>query len=155
MLTVRQFRASDCDAVWRLHKAAVSHVEGTAPDSFFADLAQIEPSFLANGGEFLVAEYNGELVAMGGLKRTSGEGGEITRMRVHPDFQRGGFGTQVLRCLETQAAYLGCTRSYLHASVEQLAAQAFYLRNGYREFARGTESGFDVVCFEKRLTAQG
>jgi ribosomal protein S18 acetylase RimI-like enzyme len=155
MLTIRQFRASDCDTVWLLHKAAVSDIEVTAPDSFFANLAQIEPNFLANGGEFLVAEYYGELVAMGGLKRTSGEGGEITRMRVHPDFQRRGFGKQVLRCLETQAVYLGCTRLYLHTSVEQLAAQAFYLRNGYREIARGKECGLDVVYFEKQFTAQG
>jgi N-acetylglutamate synthase-like GNAT family acetyltransferase len=59
--------------------------------------------YLKNQGEFLVGVCEGRIVAMGALRRTTNERAEIKRMRVHPDFQRCGFGQMILEALETDA----------------------------------------------------
>jgi ribosomal protein S18 acetylase RimI-like enzyme len=97
MLVLRRYEPSDYQAVWALHQLA-SHVAGVpTPEAYFSDLHQIESTFFKRGGKFIVGECAGHLVAMGGLKRTSADRAEITRMRVHPAYQRRGFGTAVLR----------------------------------------------------------
>ncbi len=71
-LEVRRYRSSDHDAVWALHNEALAptgaHVGNGVWDK---DLHQIEDVYLNNGGEFLVGIYDGQLIAMGALKRTA------------------------------------------------------------------------------------
>jgi GNAT superfamily N-acetyltransferase len=150
VLRIRQYRTSDLDRVWALHGVAVKDIGAEAPDSYFADLKQIEAAFLM-GGEFVVGEYGGTIVAMGGLKRTSGTRADITRMRVDPAFQRRGFGAAVLQHLERRAGELGFSTLHLDTALEQHDAQQFYMRNGYRRTGSGTKQGFSVVYFEKTL----
>ncbi len=133
MLTVRQFQSSDYESVWTLHYLATDGIGVVAPDSYFYDLNKIKSAFLNNHGEFVVAEYGGKIVAMGALKYTSEDRAEITRMRVHPDFQGRGFGTEVLRYLEDRAVSLGYSVLHLDTAVEQHKAQSFYLQNGYQQ----------------------
>jgi GNAT superfamily N-acetyltransferase len=135
-------------AVWALHQLA-SHIAGVPTSgAYFSDLQQIESTFLDRAGEFIVGEYAGPLVAMGGLKRTSADRAEITRMRVHPAYQRRGFGTAVLRHLEKRAAELGYSTLHLDTLVEQETAQQFYLQQGYRCVGRGERGKIAVVFFE-------
>lgn len=152
MLAVRQFRSSDYESVWDLHRLAVDGIGVSAPESYFADLNEIESAFLNNRGDFVVGEYEGKIVAMGALRHTSDDRAEITRMRVDPHFQGRGFGTEVLRYLENRAVFLGYTLLHLDTAVEQQKAQSFYLQNGYQQVGTGMRAGFDVVYFEKKLS---
>jgi ribosomal protein S18 acetylase RimI-like enzyme len=150
-LVLRRYEPSDFQAVWALHQLA-SHVAGPpTPEPYFADLHDIESAFLNEGGEFLVGEYQGQIVAMGGLKRTTGDRAEIVRMRVHPKVQRQGVGSAMLCHLEQRAAELDYRTLHLNTLVVQEAAQQFYRRHGYRCVGKGHKETFEVVFFEKPL----
>jgi ribosomal protein S18 acetylase RimI-like enzyme len=150
-LVLRRYEPSDLQAVWALHQLA-SQVAGVpTPEPYFSDLHDVEAAFLNHGGEFVVGDHEGHVVAMGGLKRTACDRAEITRMRVHPDFQRQGFGSVILRHLEKRAAELGYRTLHLDTLVVQEAAQQFYLRHGYHCVGRGHKEAFEVVFFEKKL----
>jgi len=151
MLILRRYEPSDLPAVWALHQLA-SQVAGVpAPELYFSDLHNIEAAFLTSGGAFVVGAYEGQIVAMGGLKPTSAHRAEITRMRVHPNFQRRGWGSAILCYLEQRAAELGYRILHLDTLVVQEAAQQFYLHHGYCCVGRGHKEGFEVVFFEKQL----
>jgi hypothetical protein len=77
VVTVRRFRDTDASVLWALN--ALPNIGETAdptvpiplpvatePPANFPDLADIEGTFLATGGEFLVAELDGHLVVTGG-----------------------------------------------------------------------------------------
>ncbi len=150
-LVLRRYEPFDLQAVWALHQLA-SQVAGVpTPEPYFSDLHDVEAAFLNSGGEFVVGEYQGQIVAMGGLKRTAGDRAEIARMRVHPNFQRQGFGSALLRHLEKRAAELGYRTLHLDTLVVQEAAQHFYLRHGYRCVGSGHKEAFEVVFFEKQV----
>ena len=151
-LHIRRYRASDRDAVWELHNVALDAVGahgGHGP--FDDDLHHIDDVYLSGGGEFLVGELDGRIVAMGALKRLSEHRAEITRMRVHPDFWRRGFGQQILTRLEARAREFGYTRLCLDTTTGQTAAQKLYERNGYVATGGGEMYGFEVIGFEKTL----
>jgi GNAT superfamily N-acetyltransferase len=151
MLVLRRYEPYDLPAVWALHQLA-SQVAGVpAPEPYFSDLSEIESAFLTSGGAFVVGAYEGHIVAMGGLKRTSAERAEITRMRVHPNFQRRGWGSALLYQLEQRAVELGYRILHLDTLVVQEEAQQFYLHHGYSCVGRGLKEGFEVVFFEKQL----
>jgi GNAT superfamily N-acetyltransferase len=150
-LVLRRYDPSDSQAVWALHRLA-SEVAGLpTPEQYFSDLHDVESTFINSSGEFIVGEYKGQIVAMGGLKRTTGDRAEIVRMRVHPNFQRQGFASALLRHLEKCAADLGHRTVHLNTLVVQEAAQQFYIRHGYRCVGSGHKEDFEVVFFEKQL----
>ncbi len=153
MLIQRRYKKSDLDCILALHNLASEEIGVPTPDSYFSDLHQIEEVFLNNDGEFVVGEYEGRIVAMGGFKKTSHERAEITRMRVHPNFQRRGFGSAILSYLEKRAAELGYQTLHLDTLAVQEKAQALYLRNGYMFIGQGKKDKFDVVFFEKNVEA--
>ena len=88
---------------------------------------------------------------MGALQRISDDKAEIKRMRVHPNFQRRGFGQTILNRLEMRADDLGYKILCLDTTVQQIAARKLYEKNGYCEIEQQKISGFDVIFFEKRL----
>lgn len=150
MLVVRQFREADAPAVMALlalHEVG-AHAGNGAWD---ADLSVIADAYLGAGGDFLVAEVEGELVAMGALRRVSASSAEVKRMRVHPRWQGHGFGRELLERLEERARELGFTALRLDTTVQQHAARTLYERAGYRMVGTGHEHGFTVVRYEKRL----
>src|SRR4051794_8102088 len=87
-LTIRRYLPADHAAVVELHVLALQQVgayAGRGPwDAGLDDIARV---YLNNGGEFLVGEVPGRLVAMGALRRTAADKAEVKRMRVHPDSQ--------------------------------------------------------------------
>ena len=152
MMNIRQYLASDYDAVWDLHNVALNEVgahAGSGP--WDDDLHRIEAEYLDAGGEFYVGTIGGRVVAMGALKRLTDTRAEICRMRVHPDFQRRGLGTRILSKLEQRAAELGFRTLTLETTAGQVAAIGMYTKAGYVEVARGRKLGFEVMTFEKRL----
>jgi GNAT superfamily N-acetyltransferase len=149
MLDVRQFREADAPAVRDL---ALIEVDAHAGNGHWdADPSVIADAYLAGGGEFLVGHVDGELVAMGALRRVSSGSAEIKRMLVHRRWQRRGFGRELLERLEARARELGFTTLRLDTTVQQRAARSLYEGAGYRMVGTGHEQGFEVVYYEKRL----
>jgi ribosomal protein S18 acetylase RimI-like enzyme len=150
-LHIRRYQARDHDQVWELHNVALWQVGAHAGNGAWDDdLHRVEEVYL-NEGEFLVGEVDGRIVAMGALRRTGEDSAEIKRMRVHPDYQRRGYGQQILSALEERARELGYRRLHLDTAVLQTAAQGLYLRNGYHEVGRTVLAGFDAILYEKVL----
>lgn len=116
------------------------------------DLDRIESEYLRDGGEFLIGELDGGVVAMGALKRASDERVELKRMRVAPAMQRQGFGRKMLEELEERARGLGYQTLYLDTAVHQKGARRLYASNGYAETGRGEIGPFDCVFYEKELS---
>jgi ribosomal protein S18 acetylase RimI-like enzyme len=110
-------------------------------------------SFVGCGGDFVVAETDGQLVGMGGIKPTGAGRAEVLRVRVHPALRRCGVGRQVIRELETRAVALGLSALHLDTADNQPDAVAFYLALGYQETGRETQPDWSwtLVYFGKQL----
>ena len=149
-LAIRRYEESDREAVWELHNLAL-HGIGAHPGNgeWDDDLRDVRGAYLEAGGEFLVGLVEGQVVAMGALKRTSPERAEVTRMRIRPDAQRSGFGQRILTALEAAARRLGYATLHLGTTTRQIPARKLYEKNGYREVDRGEELGFDLIYYEK------
>jgi GNAT superfamily N-acetyltransferase len=156
MLTIRRYQPSDHAAVRDLHKtallAASAYLGGCAWD---ADLDQIEAVYLNGSGEFLIGTLQDRVVAMGALRRTDPDRAEVKRMRVHPDFQRRGFGQAIFTALEKRARELGYCVLHLDTAVVLVGAQHFYAKNGFKEVRRGQLGGLDCIFYEKQIRNGG
>ena len=153
-ITWRGYEPGDREAVRNLHDEALNGVGahlGNGP--WDEDLDAIETVYLEDGGEFLVGTLEGEVVAMGALLRTSDERARLTRMRVAPNLQGRGIGQALLDRLHGRAAELGYTSLHLDTTVQQVAAQRLYEKNGYRETGRGTVGPFHCLYYERKTGA--
>ncbi len=153
-LHIRRYGPQDKEVVRRLHDHALNEVGahlGRGP--WDEDLDEIEAVYLENGGEFLVGVLDGEVVAMGALRRVSPEKAELKRMRVKPGLQGHGYGQTLLDALHRRAADLGYSALHLDTTVQQRAAQRLYTKNGYREVGRGRIGPFDCVFYERDAVA--
>ena len=151
---IRRYETSDKLAVRRLHDDALNEVGahlGSGP--WDEDLDEIEDVYLGSGGEFLVGILEGEVVAMGALKRLPSHAAEVKRMRVRPELQRRGYGQAMLDALHRRAAELGYSTLRLDTTVQQLAARHLYLGNGYSEVGRGSIGPFECVFYERGTVA--
>ncbi|UUZ97144.1 GNAT family N-acetyltransferase [Paenibacillus sp. P25] len=103
-------------------------------------------------GEFLVGlGESGLVVAMGGLKPLEKGKAEIKRFRVHPSYQRKGYGKQLLSSLEQKAKDLGIKHLILDTLLNQLGAQKFFEKNGYQQNGPAIMDGFNVILYGKAL----
>jgi ribosomal protein S18 acetylase RimI-like enzyme len=151
-LQVRQVEAGDARAVGQLHHeglTAAGAISGRG--GYDEDVDSVSAMYLDDGGEFLVGVCDGRLVAMGGVRHVTDTVGELTRMRVHPAFQRRGFGRLILSRLEDRAGELGYRRLRFVTMVTQTAAQRLFVSAGYTPVGRGELAGTDVIYYEKRL----
>jgi len=161
MFTLRRYTSSDQEAVEHLHVSAMRQTgaylgRGLWDDDVYA----IEEAYLENGGEFLIGECDGLLVAMGALKRTGPQRAEIKRMRVSPQYQGRGYGQRILEELEARARALGYQILHLDTSLLQIPAQKLYEKNGFRavgrdiyqqEVGKDTYQPLEVILYEKPL----
>ena len=154
-MLIRRYRESDHDEIWHLHNLAL---EGTGAHlgkgPWDDDLHHVKDEYLTKGGEFFVGTQAGRIVAMGALKRLSAARAELKRMRVHPDYQRRGFGQAILEALEARAAEIGYDTLQLDTTVQQTAAQSLYIENKYAETKRTKVGDFDVIVYEKALPSR-
>ncbi len=88
---------------------------------------------------------------MGGFLPRSPDECEIKRMRVHPDFQRQGFGRRILQELEKRAYAHDFRFVRLDTTVEQVAARRLYESASYRELGRRQTGRFVFIDFAKAL----
>ena len=152
-LTLRRYRDLDLDAVWTLHVLGLEQFGANAGHGpWDDDLKRIGDVYLSSGGDFLMGELKGRVVAMGGVRPTSATRAELKRMRVHPDFQRRGFGQLILDALERRARDLSFRTLHLDTTVSQIPAQRLYLKNGFQEVGRGRLGGLDSILYEKDIS---
>jgi GNAT superfamily N-acetyltransferase len=158
MLALRRYTSADQEAVEHLHVAAMKQTGaylGRGP--WDDDVYAIEDTYLRNGGEFLIGECDGRIVAMGALKRTNTERAEVKRMRVAHEYQGRGFGQQILDALEARARTLGYQTLHLDTSILQIPAQRLYEKNGFHEvgrdifYSKDTNQPIEVILYEKQL----
>jgi GNAT superfamily N-acetyltransferase len=109
---------------------------------------------LNNKGKFCVGLLDKKIIAMGAFRKIADDTVELKRMRVHPDFQRQGYGQRILTALEKRAKELGYTTIQLDTLVKQTAARHLYEKNGYAETRKEawTIQGepYEVVFYQKK-----
>ncbi len=141
-LRVRRYCDGDLAAVLSLHERALQDVGAHAGHGpWDDDLQSIAAVYLDSGGEFLVGELDGTLVAMGALRRIGPRRAEVKRMRVEPAHQRRGFGEIILCRLEDRALELGVRELQLDTTTIQTTAERLYRKHGYVESGRGQLAG--------------
>ena len=89
------------------------------------------PEKLKTQGElFFVALLDGAVIGttMAGY---DGHRGWLYSVAVHPDHQRGGVGSQLLRAAEAKLVEMGCGKINLQIRAGNDAVAAFYGRHGY------------------------
>ena len=101
------------------------------------------------GGELLVAEVDGEVVAMGAIKRVDDERAEVKRIRVDPGFRRRGLADALLRSLEDRARDLGYRRLVLDTAADAQPAQRQFEKHPFRRTGTTVLGGFDTLLYEK------
>ncbi|GAA3103835.1 MULTISPECIES: GNAT family N-acetyltransferase [Nonomuraea] len=152
-LEIRRYRWSDLDTLLALHRICLAEVGLVPGDGVYYDddFPRIQEIYLACGGDFLVGEVGSRIVAMGGLKPVDTATAEVCRLRVHPEFQRRGFGAAMLAAIERRAVELGFQRVRGDTTLNQEAALALYQRRGWRELSRERVGDLTVIYGEKRL----
>lgn len=151
-LQIEPYTSSDQTAVLALHEAALKPTGAFIMDpELDADLFHIQAIYLDNGGEFLVGKIEDKIVAMGAIKKVDANTCELKRMRVDPEYQRQGFGQQMLVALEQRAKQLGYAKITLDTGVIQAAARKLYEANGYQETGQGKIQNLEVIYFAKQL----
>lgn len=152
----RMARSGDCAAMIEVFRGAVrlvairdytrEQVVAWAPDEI--DIAAWAGRYCTRQG--WVAEVDAGIVGFIDLA----EGGLVDMLYVHPDFQRRGIATGLLRQLEMTARSRGIDRLRTEGS---LTARPFFERHGFRIIAQQTVAirGQKLVNFrmEKPLTA--
>ena len=151
-MNIRQYRSTDENAVWNLHNLALEATGAHAGNGpWDDDLKSIEEVYILSGGDFLVGELDGMVIAMGALKRTDSERVQLKRMRIHPSHHRKGYGQIMVTALEERAVALGFRIVHLDTTTIQVAAQKLYEKNGFRKVGEDRFERFEVLLYEKEL----
>lgn len=110
-------------------------------------------ALIAAGGDFYVAELEGHIVGMAGVRGNDRDQAEVLRMRVHPGTRRLGVGAALMTALEMRAADLGFHEMFLDTATNQPDAVAFYRALGYVEVGRESRPDWSwtLVYFTKQL----
>ena len=161
---IRDARPADAPVLWTL--STLPNIGDTADPampltlppacaapSSFADLVDVQATFIAVSGAFVVAERSGHLVGMAGFRPNERGQAEVLRVRVHPAARRLGIGRALMAEIEARAASAGFTEAFLDTATNQPEAVAFYHGLGYTEVGRDTrpEWAWTLVYFAKRL----
>ena len=148
MLTIRQFRPDDAEAVRELF----SHAQDDSAQSYQhrqsdregfheyiegalnRDLAHVERSYLQRfGSNFWVAELAGRPVGCIGAYRRDDEEAEIRRLAVDQSARRRGVASRLLDQAEAFCRDAGYARAIVWTANHMTAAMAFLLHRGYHE----------------------
>jgi ribosomal protein S18 acetylase RimI-like enzyme len=149
---IRRYVEADHTKVLELHVLGLRQFDAESPrGKWDADIDDIEEVYLSNKGEFLVGELDGEVVAMGGFWRKTEELAELKRMRVHPRFQRRGFGQAILTELERRAKSLGYSSFLLDTLPTMAPARSLYSKNGFVQTGTKKVGRFEAILYQKAL----
>jgi ribosomal protein S18 acetylase RimI-like enzyme len=169
-LTVRRYRAGDGERVRELNREAMAETPEWVVDAPDTDLDDVRDHYLDAGGEFLVGEVDrrktsngegdGEIVATGAVEPLDGwmadrfdaaaGTGELSRVRVDPAMQGGGFGTRIVEELARRARRRGYRALVLNTGADNEQARGFYESLGYACVREETVE-FDDVTLDLAL----
>jgi ribosomal protein S18 acetylase RimI-like enzyme len=157
-LTIRCYRPTDNEIVKELHYAGIAQmvemdIDVDPPGNPFtdSDLDDIEGAYINNRGDFLIGTQDGEIVAIGAIRRYSGDCGEIKRIRVSRDCQRRGYGQTILLQLLERAVELGYREVCLDTLTGNLPAQRLFKKCGFLEKTREKMGPFDLIIYGRSL----
>lgn len=154
-LRIRRYAPADNATVLALHRECLAQVGVLPGDGVYYDddFGRVEETYLRAGGEFVVGEVGGEIVAIGGLRRVDTVVAEMVRLRVRPDQQGKGYGAAVVLVLEERAVELGYQVLRADTTVKQPVAIELYRSSGWREINRRVTGATVTVYFEKFLVS--
>ena len=137
-LLIRPFQTEDEDALVALWKMCELTVPWNNPHKDIARKLQVQPEL------FLVGILDSSLIAtvMGGYE---GHRGWINYLAVHPDFQRKGYGQEIMNSVETGLREMGCPKINLQIRTGNNKIASFYQKLGF--------TNDHVVSMGKRLEA--
>ena len=134
MLTVREAQDQDADQLIELiagvfaeYPGCVMDVDGELPE-----LRCIASHFSAHGGQFWVAERDGQVVGCIGFAPATDESGiELKKLYVHSSERKHGLGGQLVDRIETAARARAARFIDLWSDTRFTTAHAFYERRGW------------------------
>lgn len=92
------------------------------------------------------------------LSRVIADEAELLTIATDPHHRRQGVGANLLAAVEADIAARGAVRQFLEVAVDNIAAQALYIRAGYRQtgrragyYARPGSDPVDALLMEKTL----
>ncbi|HDP80695.1 MAG TPA: GNAT family N-acetyltransferase [Spirochaetes bacterium] len=166
LISIRRYRPSDQDAVMQLHTEGVEDIEaefsaadngrnivadGEGASFSDDDLDHIATFYINAGGDFMVGELNGRVVAMGGLQKQSRTGALIRRMRTRREVRGQGYGALLLSSLERRAVQLGYTELFVDPLSTNTGARSFYENAGFQEMEQRMLGHYDIIIYRKQL----
>ncbi len=149
-LTFRRYQDADHDAAWSVFAAGTAQL-GFQNGPWDDDMHHIPAVYLEPGGEFIVGDDGGRIVAVAAYRREADGRASVHRVAVHPDAQGRGVGRAIMAELETRAQRAGISVLHLDTSIGQIAAQRLYTRCGYEEVGRIVQSGVECILYEKHI----
>jgi ribosomal protein S18 acetylase RimI-like enzyme len=111
-----------------------SIIEGQVRDNDTgADLDHLHDGYFADEGasSFWVALYDGQLIGMIGVQRTSKSSAEIRRLRVHDRYRRRGLGTRLMEEALRFCQAHGYLKIVLDVRTERAPAIALFEKFGF------------------------
>ena len=160
MATIRQFRASDSEAVRLLFcngqrefaSGYEREIESYIEETLNGDLSDVQSYYLERpGSNFWVAEYAGQVIGTAGLQWRNGEVAELRRMNVARHFRRQGIAQTILDTVEDYARTHGYSRIVLSTITPLAPAIALYKKNGYIRTGADRYGSVTVLHFGKDL----
>ena len=149
MVTIRRIRPGEAPAVMQLICRVAYGIfgfDGTLEDSqrhfkearVFQDMEDVRENYFENGGTFLVAVEDGEIIGSGALRRLSPHTAELKRMWLLERYHSQGIGWQLMARLIVFAREQDYTCIRLQTSPQQKRALAFYRKVGFTEIPNYT-----------------
>jgi len=99
-----------------------------------------------------VGLIDNRIVCMGAFRKKSDTLAEIKRMRVHPDYQRRGFGEIILNKLEEKASRMDI-QNILDTTTNNWRLKECMRKTLYRRWA-GKFRELDLIFYRKQLSPQ-
>ena len=95
-------------------------------------LTNPEEAILKDGGDILMASYNGEIAGTVALRKLSGGVFEFTKMAVGENFRRKGIAEALTYASFEKAKELGATKVILYSNTKNGAAIKLYEKIGFK-----------------------
>src|SRR5262245_10855852 len=138
MLALREARPGEEVAIQQIVTDVLREFDfATDPDGLDADLRDIQTSYIATGGAFLVlVDEADRVVGCGGIYPLDSETAEVRKMYFRPAARGRGWGRSLLHQLIDAARRRGFKKLVLETASKLAAADRLYRSVGFVETAR-------------------